>query len=192
MSKQNTLRFSVKKTSKDKSLPVPKKDLLLVYADEIVSMPETNERGILATNEIQLLNDANFYELYLTPSTQKNSADIQGDLGAKGWMPTVTGTFPGTRLEITEWMHNNVRSGFVAIQKYCGDNYKIIGSKLNPLFLTGKLSEDKDSSLSEITLTATKKSKRPYILYSTEELGAEDPSGNSGDCDCAPLIDIIG
>lgn len=164
-----------------------------MYADEIVSMPEVSERGILATNELQLQNDAEFYELYLTPSTQKNSVDIEGDIGAKGWMPIVSGTFPGTRLEITEWMHNNITEGFVIIQKYCGTNWKIIGTKLNPLFLTGKISEDKDSGLCEITLKAAKKSKRPYILYNYEDIGAEEPGGgNSGNCDCAPLIDIIG
>lgn len=156
-------------------------------------MPETSERGILAISEIQLQNGAEFYELYLTPSTQKNSSDIQGDLGSKGWMNSVTGTFPGTRLSITEWMHNNINEPFVAIQKYCGTDYKIIGTKMNPLFLTGKLSEDKDSNLSEITLTAAKKSKRPYILYNTQDIGGEEPGGgNPGDCDCAPLIDIIG
>jgi hypothetical protein len=187
------LRFSVRKTSKDKSLPVPKKDLALVYADEIVSMPEVSERGILATNDIQLQNGADFYELYLTPATQKNSVDIEGDMGAKGWMPTVSGNFPGTRLTISEWMHNNLNEGFVVIQKNCGNNWKIIGTKLNPLFLTGKISEDKDSGLCEITLKAVKKSKRPYILYNYEETGAEQPGGGSaGDCDCAPLIDIIG
>lgn len=191
--KQNTLRFSVGKTSRDRSLPVLKKDLVLIYADEIVAMPQTSERGIMATNDIQLQNGARFYELYLTPASKKNSADIQGDLGAKGWMNSVSGTFPGTRLAISEWMHNNINEPFVAIQKYCGDDYKIIGTKLNPLFLTGKISEDKESSLCEVTLAAVKKSKRPFILYNTEETGAEEPGGgSSGDCDCAPLIDIIG
>ena len=163
----------------------------MIYADEIISMPEVSERGIMAVNEIQLQNGASFYDLYLTPSSQKKSVDIEGDIGTKGWMPQVSGTFPGTKLTITEWMHNNISSGFVAIQKNCGPNWKIIGTKLNPLFLTGKISEDKDSSLCEISLKAAKKSKRPYILYNYEEIGAEEPGG-SGDCDCAPLIDIIG
>lgn len=186
------MRFSVAKTSKDRSLPVAKKDLVLLYADDIVSLPETNERGVLAINEIQVMNGAEFYSLYLTPSTQKLSSDIEGDIGVKGWKPTVSGSFPGTRLQISEWMHNNINSAFVAIQKICESSYKIIGSKTNPLFLTGKISEDKDSSLCEVNLIAAKKSKRPFIFYNPEDIGAQDPTGNTGNCDCAPLIDIIG
>ncbi len=83
--KEKTLKFSVRKSSLDTSLPVPKKNLVLIYAEDVVSMPQTNERGILAANDVQIAFGAEMYELYLTPSSQKSSADTDGDLAAMGW-----------------------------------------------------------------------------------------------------------
>lgn len=191
--KEKTLKFSVRKSSLDTSLPIPKKNLVLIYAEDVVSMPQTNERGILAANDVQIAFGAEMYELYLTPSSQKSSADTDGDLAALGWKQTVNGQFPGSRLTISEWLHNNIRRGFVAIQKNCGEYQKVFGDKYNPLFWTGKIAEDKDSNLCEISFAQQKKSKRPYFLYDFNQSGTDSPDDpGSGDCDCAPLIDIIG
>jgi hypothetical protein len=185
------LKFSAFKTNLDSSLPVPQKDLILLYAEDVYNMPVTNERGILAANEVKLKNGANTYNLYLTPEQQKYSVDAEGDLDVKGWIPTISGSFPGTELSISEWLHNNINRKFVVVQRNCEKGYsKIYGHPYNPLFLTGKISQDKDRSLCEITLTAAKKTKRPYIIYSTKISGnilSPNPVSNS-----VLLIDIIG
>lgn len=188
------MKFGVSKTRYDSNLPVARKDLILVYTDDILSMPVTNERGILAATDVILKIGALSYNLYLTSDQQKYASEIDGDLDVKGWIPRISGSFPGTALSISEWMHNNINKSFIAVQRSCGKGYsKIYGHPYNPLYLTGKISEDKDSSSCEITLAAVKKTKRPYLFYNAPVSnilsgdGSDENIGYNG----VLLIDII-
>ncbi|WP_157891371.1 hypothetical protein [Elizabethkingia ursingii] len=132
-------------------------------------MPETDCFGILISEEIEINELAFLYQLYLTPAQKKINADIEGDPDVKGFIQQVSGSFPGTALKASEWMYNNLNEGFVAIQRYCDDKYsKVFGSKYNPLFLTGRIAEDNESNLCDITLKQVKRSKKPFLYYNKE------------------------
>lgn len=165
--------------------------MVLIYLDDLVAMPTTDERGILAVNEIQIKNGAQFYEFYLTPSSQKIETDVDGNTSIKGFGQKISGTFPGTSLEVSEWFYANINQKFIAIQKNCGSHFKIFGSPYNPLFISGNFKDDKDSSLTEITFETVKRSKRPYFIYNYQHSGSDDGGESSGG-NSQLLIDHIG
>lgn len=172
------MKFSITKTQKDTSLPVAvQPDIVLIYADDILKMPEADERKVCAISEIQLKPITVPYSLYLTSTEQVANATTEGETETRGWVHQITGTFPGTGLYIAEWIVANINQGFVAFRRHCNGTYKIFGSKYNPLFFTGNIIEDQETSVCQIEFQQTKKSKVPYLYYSVGELFPLDPNG---------------
>lgn len=173
------MKFSVTKTNKDTALPVSvKPDIVLVYAEDILNMPETDNKGIKAVTEIILKPIKSPYSLYLTSSEQIANSNIEGETETRGWIHKISGTFPGTGLNIAEWVSANINQGFVAFRKQCSGIYKIYGSKYNPLFFTGNFLEDKDKAVCQIEFLQTRKSKVPYIFYDIADVNPMKPGEN--------------
>ena len=179
------LKFSLTKTKADTSLPIHKQELVLIYAEDIAVMPVPNERGILTVDQIQIKEGAEMYTLYLTPSLQEDSAEEDGDFLSKGWIQSISGSFPGTRLEAVEWLKNNINSAFVVVEKNCGGMSRIYGSKYNPMLVSATINDTSESSTCDITLATVKKTKRPFLVYNGEY------SGETSDCECVLLIDLL-
>ncbi|HCZ8394865.1 TPA: hypothetical protein O4D88_001296 [Elizabethkingia anophelis] len=161
------MKFSLHKQHTDTALPQSvQKELILAYASDIERMPETDLLGLQATENIVFKDGASKYFLYLTPAQKKRLSTIEGDTDVKGFIQEISGSFPGTALKVSEWIYHNLNEGFVIIQPYCSEGYsKIFGSKYNPLFITGRISEDQESSICELTFKQVKKSKKPYLIF---------------------------
>ena len=161
------MKFSLHKQHTDTALPQSvQKELIMVYASDIIRMPETDLLGLQAMENIVIRDGASKFFLYLTPAQKKRLSTIEGDTDVKGFVQEVSGSFPGTALKVSEWMYHNLNEGFVIIQPYCSGGYsKIFGSKYNPLYITGKISEDQESSISELTFKQVKRSKKPYLFF---------------------------
>lgn len=165
------MKFSITKRKSDSALPVPvKPDIILIYVEDIISMPTTNNKKILTQTEFVLKPEKKYYSLYLTSSEQTVNSNTEGETETRGWIQGINGYFPGTGLRIAEWLTANINQGFVAMRKHCSGTYKIFGSKYNPLFFTGNMIEDKERSITQLEFKQTRKSKVPYILYKGEEI----------------------
>lgn len=181
------MKFGLTKKSTDHSRPIPKKDLVLVYVDDIEEMPRPNDKGILALEELKIKQGATFHDFYLTPSTQKLSVDVEDETMIKGFTPKINGSFPGTSLEVAEWFYQNLNKGFVAIHKGCGKECKLYGTIYNPLFVGGVFQDDDDQNLTEFEFAAAKRSKRPFFIFNYTDNGGGGASSSS-----QLLIDHLG
>lgn len=165
------MKFSITKKKTDSALPLAvKPDIVLIYADDILLMPTTNNKKVFAITEFVLKPNKRYYSLYLTSSEQIVNSNTEGETETRGWIHQISGSFPGTRQHIAEWITANINNGFVALRKHCNNSYKIFGSKYNPLFFTGNITEDKDKNITQIEFKQSRKSKVPYLLYTVNEI----------------------
>lgn len=127
--------------------PTPKKGLVtIIHSDDVLTFPVRDTNGVLMLGNIVLKGASKMLELYLTPSSQKASHEIQGDEDMESFIKKFEGQHPGDSLEVNEFVQNSLGEGFIIIYGVgCGDNQgKVLGSPCNPMTLKGTYSDDKD------------------------------------------------
>lgn len=168
-------RLNAKKPKNNAGLPTAKTELYLLYVEDIISMPEVNDKGILSTSDIIIDSSRRFHILYQTPSSQVHSREIEGDVDSRGFKKKISGTHPGDSIEINEFVKNNINQGFVILVKSCNsDIKKIYGSKCNPLYFTGSFTDDSDKKGYELTFEQEFADDTPVIFYTGKVLVDED------------------
>ncbi|WP_018676103.1 hypothetical protein [Riemerella columbina] len=171
----SNFRLNAKKPHKNAGLPTPKSEMYLLYVEDIISMPQSNAKGIVTEGNIMIADGRRFHILYLTPSTQTHNRDTEGDVDSRGWKKKIVGHYPGDEIEINEFLKNNTNQGFVIIVKSCGSSYKkIYGSKCNPLFFTGAFVDDSDKKGYDLTFEQEFADADPVLFYDGNILVDED------------------
>ncbi|SSZ46478.1 hypothetical protein [Bergeyella zoohelcum] len=171
----SNFRLNAKKPANNAGLPTAKTELYLLYVEDIISMPEVNEKGILTTSDIIIKDGRRFHILYQTPSSQVHTRTIEGDTDSRGFKKKLTGSYPGDDLEINEFVKQNINQGFVILVKSCNSNVKkIYGSKCNPLYYTGTFTDDNDRKGYELTFEQEFADDTPVLFYTGNVLVDED------------------
>lgn len=171
----SNFRLNAKKPHKNAGLPTPKSEIYLLYVEDIISMPQSNPKGVVTEGNILIADGRRFHILYLTPSTQTHNRDTEGDVDSRGWKKKIVGHYPGDEIEINEFIKNNTNQGFVIVVKSCGSNYKkIYGSKCNPLFFTGAFIDDSEKKGYDLTFEQEFADADPVLFYDGNILVDED------------------
>lgn len=162
------MRLSLVKLKENAALPSAKKGIItLIHTDYIVSMPETDEKGIRCVNELQLTEDAEFQYLYLTPFSQKEEITPSGDNESTLFLNKVSGTYPGNKIGAAEFMKENLNEPFVLLYDDCSDNTRIIyGDKYAPMYLRADYKSDSTGKLWNFTVEQSHATDVPFLLYS--------------------------
>ena len=127
--------------------PTPKNGLVtIMYSDDVLTFPLRDTNGVVMLGNIVLKANAKMYQLYLTPSTQKGSHEIEGDEDMEGFIKKFEGQHPGDSLEVNEFVQNGLGEGFIVLYGVgCGDSQgKVLGDPCNPMKLKGSYTDDKD------------------------------------------------
>ena len=166
------MKLSAGKPSKiNAAAPSPKKGLIkLIDVADILAMPNVDNLGIACIDDFDLKPTAEFQYLYLTPSTQKYEINPDGDADSRLFRKKIFGSYPGSHLEIFEFIKENINRSFVAVYKECDSEYsKIFGSIYNPLFISPNYKDDSESKTYEITLEQNDSDDVPILFYNGGE-----------------------
>lgn len=175
------MRLSLHKSNNNASLPSSKKGIItLIHIDEIIAMPKTDYQGIRCLNEIQLKENPQLQYLYLTPFTQKEEIIPNGDIESTLFSSKISGTFPGNKIEASEFLKQNINEPFIIIYEDFTENTKCIyGSKYHPLFIKSDYKSDSTGKLWNFTLEQSHASDTPYLYYEGPQLGGRNLLKNS-------------
>lgn len=151
--------------------PTPKKGLLtVVYADDVLAFPQRDDGGVKMLGNIVLVAGAKMQVLYLTPSTQKFTQEIEGDEDQEGFVKKAEGQHPGDSLDVNEYIQNGIGKGFILIYGAgCGDAQgKVLGTPCNPMKLKGSFEDSKDGKKHIIMFEQSQKDGNVAGFYDGE------------------------
>lgn len=136
----------------------PKDKIILIDVDDIATMPDTDDKGVVIADDIVMKEGCYAFGIYMTPGTTEVTSTGEGDPDNIGFTPSVKFRHPGNSKEVREFKVNNVNRRFIVIVEYCsGKPTDLIGSPCNPCSLTTSYTGNKDGSSNEITLTQISK-----------------------------------
>jgi hypothetical protein len=162
------MRLSLVKTKDNAALPSAKKGIItLIHVDQIIAMPETDDRGIRCVNELQLIENAEFQYLYLTPFTQKEEISPIGEVESTLFLPKVSGTYPGNKIGAAEFLKENINEPFIMVYDDCTENSRIIyGTKHQPMYMKPDYKSDSTGKLWNFIFEQSEATDTPFLLYS--------------------------
>ncbi len=164
-------RKSVARPAPGAGAAKPKNPLVkVIYADDLLEYPPTDENGVLMLGNIVLKDGAKTHTLYLTNDTQKSSHTTEGDADAEGIMKKFEASHPGDELEINEFVQNSLGIGFIIVHELeCGSTRKkVIGTKCNPLYLKDEFSDDKEAVKHVLTFEQRMRDRHVAKFYDGE------------------------
>lgn len=142
-----SIRKSVPKPPGGSGTAKPKKGLLtVIYADDVLSEPARDSKGVKMVGNFVLSAGAKMETLYATPSTQKFTQEIDGDEDMEGFVKKLEAIHPADDLEINEFVQNNVGVPVIIIfGEGCGSAAgRVLGSVCNPMKLKGSAANDNE------------------------------------------------
>jgi hypothetical protein len=157
--------------------PKPKNGMVtIVYADDVLSFPQSDANGVKTTGNLVLKDGAKMYQLYMTDDSQKASHSIEGESDTEGFLKKFEGTHPGDELEASEFVQNSIGQGIIALySRECGLNSrKLIGTPCNPLYLKGEFVDDKDGSKHTFNFEQRRRDRNVAKFYDGEVVYEEN------------------
>jgi len=120
--------------------PKPKKGkVTIIYCDDVLTSPTRDAKGVKMLGNFVLKAGAIMETVYLTPSTQKYTSEVEGDEDFEGFIKKFEGVYPGDDLEIREYIQNNIGVPVILLfGEGCGEQTgTVLGSVCNPMKLKG-------------------------------------------------------
>lgn len=173
----SNLRISVPRPAAGAGAPKGKDQYVtVVYVDDIIGFPLTNERGVLLQGNIVLKPGAIMEKIYETDESQKASHKFEGDADAGGFLKMFEGTHPGDELEINEFVQNNIEVPVILIYPVdCNTGRrKVVGLPCNPVYLKAEFEDSKDGVKHTLTYEQRRRDRHVAKFYDGEINYAEN------------------
>ena len=134
--------------------PNPKSSyVILIRADDLLTKPVKGSDGITVAGPLTLKAGKTAIEIYATPSTIKVGDKTSGDPDKKGFIHTVEFEHPGSSLEYSQFINDNVNENLLAIVVYPDLGYnKLLGWPGNPLQLNHEQKDDEKEDSNSVKL----------------------------------------
>jgi hypothetical protein len=134
--------------------PNPKSQYIIIFrADDLATPPVKLADGVSVSANLTLKAGKKAMEIYATPATIKVGDKSSGDADKKGFIHTIEFEYPGSSIEYSEFMNNNVNENLMAIVVYpylAAD--KLAGWPGNPLQLTHEQVDDDKEDTNKVKL----------------------------------------
>ena len=139
--------------------------VVLIRTCDLKTKPVKDEDGVSCSTDIDLKPGCLAACIYATPSTIKVGDKSTGDADKKGFITTLEFEFPGTSVEYSQFMNDNVNENLMAVVIYPDLGFhKMLGGPGNPMQLSHEQKDDEkeDSNIVKLeTLFAGDK----YLLF---------------------------
>lgn len=152
----------------------PTDQLVLIDIDDILTMPEPDDKGVVIDDNIVMKPGRYAYCVYMTPGTIEVSSAAEGETDQIGFKPTVKFSHPGNEQEVREFKANSINRKFIVIVRYhSGKPTDLIGSCCNPCTFTPAYTGNKDANTNEMTFAQISKGSDIFMYKGTVTL--EEP-----------------
>ncbi|MFD2962783.1 MULTISPECIES: hypothetical protein [Olivibacter] len=161
-------RVSIYKKGVNPGTARPKNpNLIILFANDIETIPERDANGVLISGDIVLKAGAQAVELYLTPSTISRAPTTEGDPDESGYIDAVSGSHPGNELEYDELEQQLMGEDLILITRECGDakGTRLHGTKCNPMKLQVEGQDNNEAVKSMLTFTQVQRSRFKAAHY---------------------------
>lgn len=147
---------SVPKASSNAGVPKGKKKYVVIFRWADVKTYKRDEKGVRVT-EFAMQDGKKPVAVYATPSTLNIYHTSEGDDDARGCIHHVDGEVPGSSVDFSEFIQNNLNEELGAIVMNCaGDEAKVAGTPCTPLYIAKADSQDdKDADKTALNLTSS-------------------------------------
>ena len=99
--------------------PNPKSSyIILIRTDDLLSKPVKGADGVSVIGPLVLKAGAKAIEIYATPNTIKVGDKTSGEADKKGFIHTVEFDHPGSSLQYSQFINDNVNENLLAIVVY--------------------------------------------------------------------------
>lgn len=137
--------------------------IVLVDADDILTWPSRDSKGVVINDNYVLKDNAYMIELYVKTSATKVNSSTEGEQDAEGFMHQLDVEHPGNSQEIREFKQNWLSRNIIAFVQHCSNSKKdVLGTKCAPLRMQIKWDDDKDKNTNAFTFKSALKS--PYDI----------------------------
>lgn len=152
------------------------RDLLVLYnVNDILFMPQPDDKGVVIEQDIVLKKGCYGIEIYMTQGTAEITSAAEGDTDKIGFTPSVKFSHPGNSREVREFKVNEINSKFIAVVRYCsGKPADLIGTLCNPCRVTPSYTGNNDGNANEFTVQQISKGNDIFIYKGAIPL--EEPS----------------
>lgn len=146
-------KVSIPKPSNNAGLGLKAKPGIAFYeTDDILTMPQRDENGVLITGSIVLKPNAYAITVYGTQDTIELDSNSEGDTDNEGFKPSVKFKHPGNKQEIREFKARTLGKSLIAVVDYCDGTPKdLIGDVCNPVKMQVNYKAGKDANSNEFT-----------------------------------------
>jgi len=149
--------LSVKKSpikSGNPGRPNPKSSYIIIFkADDLLTPPVKAADGVSVTTSLVLKTGKKAMEIYATPNTIKVSDKSSGDADKKGFIHTIEFEHPGSNVEYSQFINDNVNENLMAIVVYPYLSFdKLAGWPGNPLQLNHEQKDDEKEDTNVVKL----------------------------------------
>ncbi len=112
-------------------------NVTIIFADDILSYPERDSKGILLLGNFVMKPNAAMIQVYMTPKKQKPSYAGEGDVDELIVPQQFEASHPGNSLEIRELIQNTIGKDVIILSGDCqGNDFDMYGTPCSPLRLT--------------------------------------------------------
>jgi hypothetical protein len=129
--------------------------------------PTTDTNGVKSTSNLALVDGAEAFAVYITPSTINRFNTSEGDADKMGWLQNFVGEHPGEELPFAEFLQNNLNEDFGIISLECGDSLgtRLIGTPCAPLKLKSEGQDNNEGVMSTLTFASAQRGKFVMMHY---------------------------
>jgi hypothetical protein len=129
-----------------------KANISLIDVQDLISMGERDEKGVVITDPFVMKADTYGVTLYLTQDTAELASNSDGDTDNEGFTPSLKFKHPGNKQEVREFKSNWLgRQVIVVIDKCDGTGKDLLGEYCNPCKLQVNMTSNKDATGNEFT-----------------------------------------
>ena len=157
--------------------PNPKSSyIILIRTDDLLSKPVKAADGVSVIGPLVLKAGAKAIEIYATPNTIKVGDKTSGEADKKGFIHTVEFDHPGSSLQYSQFINDNVNENLMAIVVYPDLAFnKLLGWPGNPLQLNHEQKDDEKEDSNSVKLESLFAGDK--IIHYTGALPSVEGSG---------------
>jgi hypothetical protein len=160
--------------------PNPKSQYIIIFkADDLETKPTKSADGVSVAVPLVFKTGKKAIEIYATPSTIKVGDKSSGDPDKKGFIHTIDFEHPGSSVEYSEFINNNVNENLMAIVVYPDLAFdKLAGWPGNPLQLNHEQKDDDKEDTNVVKLEGLFAGDK--MLHFTAALPETDQTSGEG------------
>jgi hypothetical protein len=167
--------------------------IVLFRTDDLLTRPVKDIDGVRVLNNLVLKEGMVAIAIYATPSTIKLGDKSSGDPDKKGFITTLDFEYPGSSVDYSAFINDNINENLMAIVVYPDLAYdKLLGWPGNPLQLNHEQKDDEKEDTNIVKLESVMAGDK-YLLYWGElpPIEVETSQSDPGDLDIPYIVTNI-